>query len=95
MFGLEENLCVYVHRYDARLNEAKLLGAKKGFSVGTALFFTFFFIFIVDAVAFWFGGYLISEGLSEGGDVLTVSVLIVALLRGTLTVTLFERCPYL
>ena len=60
-------------RYDAKLKEAKLLGAKKGLSVGTALFFTFLFIFLVDAVAFWFGGYLISEGISEGGNVITVS----------------------
>jgi ABC-type multidrug transport system fused ATPase/permease subunit len=60
-------------RYDSKLNEAKLLGAKKGFAVGTALFFTFFFIFLVDAAAFWFGGYLISEGLSDGGDIITVS----------------------
>jgi ABC-type multidrug transport system fused ATPase/permease subunit len=60
-------------RYDGKLNEAKLLGAKKGFSVGAALFLTFFFIFLVDSAAFWFGGYLISRELSVGGDVITVS----------------------
>ena len=63
-----------IFSYNSKLDEAKLLGAKKGLSVGTALFFTFFFIFLVDAAAFWFGGFLISEGLSEGGDVITVSV---------------------
>ena len=62
-------------RYDGKLKEAKRLGAKKGISVGTALSFTFFLIFLVDAVAFWFGGYLISEGLSQGGDIITVSVM--------------------
>ena len=70
------SLCTAAHSfccsYDGKLDEAKLLGAKKGFSVGTALFFTFLFLFLVDAIAFWVGGYLISEGLSEGGDVITV-----------------------
>ena len=63
-----------IYSYDGKLKEARLLGAKKGLSVGIALFFTFLFIFLVDAVAFWFGGWLISEGLSEGGNVITVSV---------------------
>ena len=61
------------YSYDGKLNEAKLLGAKKGFSVGAALFLTFFFIFLVDSAAFWFGAYLISRELSVGGDVITVS----------------------
>ena len=58
--------------YDHKLKEARLLGAKKGVSVGIALFLTFFFIFLVDAAAFWFGGYLISEEKAQGGDVITV-----------------------
>ena len=77
-FGEAKHLCKHTHNtctcsYDGKLNEAKLLGAKKGLSVGTALFFTFFLLFAVDAAAFWMGGYLISEGLSRGGDIITVS----------------------
>lgn len=80
-------LSLHTYSYDAKLKEARLLGAKKGFSVGIALFLTFFLIFCVDGVAFGFGGWLISEGYSEGGNILTVSGL-------CLCSTVSECCTY-
>ena len=40
-------------RYDSKLKEARLLGAKKGFTLGISLFVIFFLLFLVNAAAFW------------------------------------------
>jgi ATP-binding cassette subfamily B (MDR/TAP) protein 1 len=62
----------FITRYDDKLNQARRLGAKKGFSVGVALGFIFFFLFGTYSIGFGFGGYLIAEQGAQGGDILTV-----------------------
>ena len=59
-------------RYNARLDEAKKLGAKKGFGVGIALGSIFFIIFAIYGAGFWFGAFLISLRIVDGGTVLAV-----------------------
>uniref|UniRef100_A0A1X7TB27 ABC transmembrane type-1 domain-containing protein n=1 Tax=Amphimedon queenslandica TaxID=400682 RepID=A0A1X7TB27_AMPQE len=61
-----------VDRYKVKLADASKLGAKKGASVGTSLALVFFFIFFSYALAFWFGGYLISIERIFAGDMLAV-----------------------
>ena len=63
---------VYMYRYSRDLEQARQLGAKKGVSLGFSLGLVYFLIFFVYALSFWFGGYLVSEGRAEPGDVLTV-----------------------
>lgn len=59
-------------RYNDKLNQARRLGVKKGFSVGLSLAFVFFFLFGTYSVGFGFGGYLIAELGADAGDILTV-----------------------
>ncbi|XP_011403751.1 PREDICTED: multidrug resistance protein 1A-like, partial [Amphimedon queenslandica] len=59
-------------RYTSHLKSARSAGIKKGLGLGLSLGYVFFLIFSAYAIAFWFGGYLISEGLTQGGQVLTV-----------------------
>ena len=75
---------LYLYRYDEKLKEAKKLGAKKGLGVGASLGGVIFTLFTIYGAVFWFGAYLISEGLTNGGEVLAVffSVLIGALSLG-------------
>ena len=75
---------LYLYRYDEKLKEAKKLGAKKGLGVGASLGGVIFTLFAIYGAVFWFGAYLISEGLTDGGEVLAVffSVLIGALSLG-------------
>ena len=74
--------CVY--RYDERLKEARKLGAKKGLGVGASLGGVIFTLFAIYGAVFWFGAYLITERITDGGSVLAVffSVLIGALSLG-------------
>ncbi len=60
------------HSYNSKLDEARKLGAKKGFSFGSIFGFIFFFLFFMYGCAFWFGGYLIAEQGAEPGNILTV-----------------------
>lgn len=62
---------VSAFRYERKLKEAKKIGAVKGIGVGTALGSIFFLLFVVYGAGFWFGGFLIQEGLANGGNVLT------------------------
>ena len=61
-----------VYRYDAKLKEAKKIGAKKGMGVGVALGSIFFLIFAIYGAGFWFGAFLIMRGFTSGGNVLAV-----------------------
>ena len=74
----------YFYRYDEKLKEAKKLGAKKGLGVGASLGGVIFTLFAIYGAVFWFGAYLISERITDGGEVLAVffSVLIGALSLG-------------
>ena len=71
-------------RYDEKLKEAKKLGAKKGLGVGASLGAMIFSLFSIYGAVFWFGAYLITAGLTNGGNVLAVffSVLIGAISLG-------------
>ena len=71
-------------RYDEKLKEARKLGAKKGLGVGASLGSVIFTLFAIYGCVFWFGAFLISRGITDGGDVLAVffSVLIGALSLG-------------
>jgi ABC-type multidrug transport system fused ATPase/permease subunit len=72
-------------RYQVELNKAKAVGKKKSFSSGSVLFVTFFIMFSIDALAFWFSGYLVREGASAGKVMTTFfAVLIGAFSLGTL-----------
>ena len=55
-----------------KLKEAKKIGAQKGVGVGIALGTIFFFIFAIYGAGFWFGAFLISERIIDGGTVLAV-----------------------
>jgi len=54
-----------------KLNEARRLGIKKGFSVGIALGFVIFFLFFLYSMAFWFGAYLIQSHNANSGRIIT------------------------
>ena len=54
------------------MKQARRLGAKRGLSVGVALFFIFFIIFGTYSAGFGFGAYLIAEQGAQGGEILTV-----------------------
>lgn len=60
-----------VVRYEDKLNQARRLGVKKGFSVGVTLAIVLFFLFMLYSISFWFGGYLIQSHGAQGGDILT------------------------
>jgi ATP-binding cassette subfamily B (MDR/TAP) protein 1 len=64
-------------RYQVELNKAKAVGKKKSFSSGSVLFVTFFIMFSIDALAFWFSGYLVREGASAGKVMTTFFAVII------------------
>lgn len=43
----------YESRYDSKLKEARLVGAKKGATTGGALGFIYFLFFTINGVALW------------------------------------------
>ncbi len=59
------------YRYIEKLNEARKLGIRKGFSVGTAIGFVIFFLFFLYSLAFWFGAYLIQDHNASSGQIIT------------------------
>lgn len=58
-------------RYDTQLKHARKTGARKGIVVGFLLGGTFFIIFILYGVGFWFGAFLIQDFGAQGGNILT------------------------
>jgi len=54
------------------LGEALKIGVKKAHQMSAGIGFSFFFMFAVYSLGFWFGGQLIAAGEMEPGDVLTV-----------------------
>ena len=66
------------------MKEAKKLGVKKGVGVGVSLGAVIFVLFCIYGAVFWFGAFLISIEVTDGGRVLAVffSVLIGALSLG-------------
>uniref|UniRef100_A0A1X7UDM9 Uncharacterized protein n=2 Tax=Amphimedon queenslandica TaxID=400682 RepID=A0A1X7UDM9_AMPQE len=61
-----------VDRYESQLEDARKVGGKKGAAVGASLGSFYIIVFIIYAVAFWFGGYLISVEILLAGDMLAV-----------------------
>ncbi|XP_062500482.1 ATP-dependent translocase ABCB1-like [Corticium candelabrum] len=67
-------------RYEAKLDEAREFGKRKGISSGVAIGCVYFIVFAMFAIAFWYGSKLIEEdGMSPG----TVITTFYALLIGT------------
>eukprot|EP00118_Oscarella_pearsei_P008490 m.44041 g.44041 ORF g.44041 m.44041 type:complete len:1424 (+) comp33488_c1_seq3:184-4455(+) len=76
-FGGQHKAC---SKYEAHLDEARLLGKKKGISSGVAVGCVYLVLFGMFALAFWYGSKLIANGKMTPGNVLTTFY---ALLIGT------------
>ena len=77
---------LYIHRYDANLEDAKAFGIRKGLANGLGLGFIYVVFFGAYALAFWYGSKLVRDDEYTVGDMLIVSIRYFVFLFGIILV---------
>lgn len=62
-----------IQRYEEHLDDARKCGVKKGFAGGLTKGVTFFLLFCIYTLGFWYGAKLVREENYNIGNVFTVS----------------------